>query len=128
MEKTARNSRQVVIKKATGEEEPFNVDKLKRSLRNAGAEEELIEEVAAGINSWITDGITTQKIYSRAFSLLRKKQKHVASRYKLKNAIMELGPTGYPFEHFIGKILKMQGFSVEVGQVTEGQCISLKVP
>lgn len=127
MEKKEKNHQPVIIKKATGEKEPFNVDKLKRSMRNAGAEEELIEEVAGDISSWITDGITTQKIYSRAFYLLRKKQKDAASRYKLKSAIMELGPTGYPFEHFVGKIMERQGFSTQVGQVINGRCVTHEV-
>lgn len=118
---------QIPIKKANGEVEPFDVEKLKQSLQNAGAGEELIKEVAEEITSWIYDGITTQKIYGRAFSLLRKKKKHVASRYKLKKAIMELGPTGYPFEHFIGKIMEIQGYSAEVGQLVEGFCVSHEV-
>ncbi|HDR52989.1 MAG TPA: ATP-binding protein [Mariniphaga anaerophila] len=117
----------ILIRKASGEEEPFRMNKLKQSLRNAGAEEEVIEQVASDIESWITDGITTQKIYGRAFSLLRKKKKYAASRYKLKKAIMELGPTGYPFEHFIGKVLEVQGFKTEVGQVVNGKCVTHEV-
>ncbi|WP_372932580.1 restriction endonuclease [Mariniphaga sediminis] len=117
----------LLIKKASGEEEPFRVEKLKESLRRAGAGEETIDQVTDDIGSWIYDGITTQKIYSRAFALLRKKKKHVASRYKLKKAIMELGPTGYPFEHFIGKILELQGYSTKVGQIVEGLCITHEV-
>lgn len=127
MEKLEKNNQPVIIKKATGETERFSTEKLKRSLRNAGAEEDLIDEVAADINSWITDGVTTQRIYSRAFFLLRKKQKDAASRYKLKSAIMELGPTGYPFEHFIGKIMELQGFSTQVGQVIDGHCVTHEV-
>lgn len=115
------------IKKASGEEEPFRVNKLKQSLRNAGAEEEVIEKIAEDISSWIYDGISTQKIYSRAFSLLKKKKYYAASRYKLKKAIMELGPTGFPFEHFIGKILEVQGFETEVGQVLNGKCVTHEV-
>jgi transcriptional regulator NrdR family protein len=103
MKKEENNNKSILVKKASGEEEPFKVEKLKESMRNAGAEEEVIEQVADDIGSWIYDGITTQKIYGRAFSLLRKKTKYVASRYKLKKAIMELGPTGYPFEHLSGK-------------------------
>lgn len=117
----------VTIKKASGEEEPFSVNKLKQSLRNAGAEEEIIEQVAEDVNSWIYDGVTTAKIYGRAFSLLRKKKNYTASRYKLKKAIMELGPTGFPFEHFIGKILEVQGFKTEVGQVVNGKCVTHEV-
>ena len=37
---------------------------------------------------------------------------------------MELGPTGYPFETFIGKIFEKQGYEVEVGQTIEGYCVS----
>ncbi|WP_372947189.1 ATP cone domain-containing protein [Mariniphaga sp.] len=117
----------VTIKKASGEEEPFSVNKLKQSLRNAGADEEIIEQVAEDVNSWIYDGVTTAKIYGRAFSLLRKKKSYTASRYKLKKAIMELGPTGFPFEHFIGKILEVQGFKTEVGQVVNGKCVTHEV-
>jgi sensor histidine kinase YesM len=31
-----------------------------------------------------------------------------------------MGPTGYPFEYFIGELFKRQGFSVEVGPIVEG--------
>lgn len=117
----------IIIKKATGEEEPFSVNKLKKSLRNAGADEEIIIEVAHDIQNWIFNGVTTKKIYERAFFLLRKKETHVASRYKLKKAIMELGPTGYPFEHFMGKIMETQGYSTEVGQTVQGFCVSHEV-
>src|SRR5690554_5247763 len=121
-EKNKKKLTTIVIKKASGEEEPFEVRKLKDSMRRAGAEEEIIGQIADDISNWIYEGITTQKIYARAFSLLRKKKKNAASRYKLKKAIMELGPTGFPFEHFIGKILEVLGFETEVGQVLNGKC------
>ena len=31
---------------------------------------------------------------------------------ELKNALRELGPTGYPFERFVGELLKYQGYQV----------------
>lgn len=127
MKKENFNNNGVTIKKASGEEEAFKVEKLKESLRKAGAEERIIEQVTGEINSWIYDGISTQKIYSRAFSLLRRQKKYLASRYKLKKAIMELGPTGFPFEHFMGKILENQGYSTEIGQIIEGRCVSHEV-
>lgn len=127
MEEKKQNEQTVFIKKASGEKEPFDVRKLKNSMRRAGAEEEIIEQVAEDISSWIYDGITTQKIYGRAFSLLKKKKSYAASRYKLKKAIMELGPTGFPFEHFIGKILEVLGFETEVGQILNGKCVTHEV-
>jgi hypothetical protein len=127
MEEKKQNEQTVFIKKASGEKEPFDIEKLKGSMRRAGAEEEVIEQVAGDISSWIYDGISTQKIYSRAFSLLKKKKYYAASRYKLKKAIMELGPTGFPFEYFIGKVFEEQGFETEVGQVLNGKCVTHEV-
>jgi len=127
MEEKKQNEQTVFIKKASGEKEPFDVRKLKNSMRRAGAEEEIIEQVAEDISSWIYDGVTTQKIYARAFSLLKKKKYYAASRYKLKKAIMELGPTGYPFEHLIGKVFEARGFKTEIGQVVNGNCITHEV-
>ncbi|MFW5756738.1 MAG: ATP-binding protein [Tangfeifania sp.] len=117
-------SNQPIIRKASGETEPFSQQKLEASLKRAGAGEETIAEIAGDIKSWLTDGESTKNIYTRAFRLLRQKRSSLAARYKLKRAIMELGPSGYPFEHFIGQIMKNQGFEVLTGQVVEGHCIT----
>jgi len=114
----------VWVKKASGEQQPFEKSKLERSLQNAGADNEIVHEIVSDIESWITPGITTKKIYSRAFQLLNQKKTFAAIYYKLKQAIMELGPTGYPFEIFIGKIFEKRGYKVQVGQVLEGFCIA----
>ncbi|MDP2889962.1 MAG: restriction endonuclease [Bacteroidota bacterium] len=114
----------ILVRKASGVEEPFEKYKLERSLRNAGADDGLVQEIAKNIGEWITSGLTTKKIYSRAFSLLRKKETGVAIRYKLKQAIMELGPSGYPFEDFIGHLFDKQGYEVKVGQILEGHCVT----
>lgn len=118
----------ILIKKSSGEKEPFSVNKLINSLRKAGADEKIIMHVAVDIQSWIYDGVTTQKIYNRAFALLKKKKSHrVASHYKLKEALMELGPTGFPFEHFISKVMETMGYSTQVGQVIQGHCVTHEV-
>ncbi|MBN2480301.1 MAG: restriction endonuclease [Bacteroidales bacterium] len=114
----------IFVKKASGEEEPFAVDKLKNSLRNAGADNKIIEKIVADIEEWIYAGATTRKIYSRAFAILHRERTIAAIRYKLKQAIMELGPTGYPFEHFIGRLFEKQGFNVEVGVTVAGNCVT----
>ena len=117
----------VLIERASGEKEPFDKEKLKRSLLNAGAENKLINEIISNIEEWIYDGITTKKIYSRAFSILRKRKTIAALKYRIKQAMLELGPTGYPFENFIGEVFKKQGFEILVGAETEGKCITHEV-
>ena len=114
----------ILVTKASGEKEALSTDKLRGSLQRAGAGRDIIDEIVADLMTWAYDGITTKKIYTRAFSLLRRKKGGPALRYKLKKAIMELGPTGYPFEHFVGIIFKRQGYSVEVGQILEGNCVT----
>jgi Holliday junction resolvase-like predicted endonuclease len=121
------NDKNILVRKASGDEEPFSAEKLKSSLRNAGADEDIVEDVTMDILQWIYEGVTTRKIYSRAFSLLQQKKNHLAARYKLKKAILELGPTGYPFEHFVGKILEYKGYSTLVGQIIKGCCVSHEV-
>jgi hypothetical protein len=114
----------ILIRKASGEEQQFEKWKLERSLRNAGADEDLISEIVQNIERWISNKLTTKDIYKRAFSILRKKKSGAANRYRLKQAIAELGPTGYPFENFIGHLFEKQGYKVEVGQVIEGVCVT----
>ena len=100
--------------------QPFSPAKLESSLRRVGAGKELIDDIVKNLQSWVTEGMTTSRIYARAFTLLRKKQRSIAARYSLKKAIMDLGPSGYPFEHFVGQVFKYQGFDVLVGKEVEG--------
>ncbi len=116
-----------LVKKASGEFEPFSKAKLEESLKRSGATDEAINDVVEEIIGWLEDGITTKKIYTKAFGLLQKKKRSTAARYSLKKALMELGPTGYPFEHFVGQIFEHQGFNVEVGQIIQGQCVKHEV-
>ncbi|MCX6308489.1 MAG: restriction endonuclease [Bacteroidia bacterium] len=120
-------SKKTMIRKVSGEMEPFSRNKLSSSLHRSGADDETVQSVLADVEAWIYDGITSKKIYDRAFALLRKKQLGIAARYKLKNAMMEMGPTGYPFEFFVGQVFKLQGFHVEVGQVLQGHCVTHEV-
>lgn len=117
----------VLIQKASGETEAFSVQKLRNSLYNSGAGQNETDQITDEITNWIYNGITTGEIYSRAYNLLQQKRNHLASKYKLKKAIMELGPTGFPFEHFIAKIFEIKGFSVETGHIMEGHCVTHEI-
>lgn len=115
------------ILKASGERALYSKEKLQRSLLNAGANQTLVLSIVEQIGEELYEGITTKKIYQRAFELLKRGSKPCAARYKLKKAIMELGPSGYPFERFIGEIMKYQGYAIEVGVNIKGHCISHEV-
>jgi len=74
--------------------------------------------------SELHDGMTTKQIYTQAFSHLKSEDRPSAGRYHLRTALMELGPSGHPFEQFVGKLLEAEGFSTEVAIVARGRCIS----
>lgn len=116
-----------LIKKSSGEKQHYSVDKLRKSLRLSGASDEIISNIILEVEKELSSGISTRSIFKKAFRLLRQKQHSIAARYSLKNAIMELGPTGYPFEKFIGEIFKAQGFKVNTGVILQGQCVSHEV-
>lgn len=115
------------IIKASGEREEFSAEKLATSLRGAGATLPLIHEIIAHVESELGDDIKTSDIYEHAFMLLRRNRPPVAARYSLRQAIMQLGPSGFPFERFVGEILKKQGYSVKVGGILPGFCIDHEV-
>ena len=124
MEKDLSN---IEITKKSGERAVFSIEKLKRSLRKSGADEDLVEKIANNVFKELYPGITTKEIYNRAFSLLKDRESIFASRYKLKKAIYELGPTGFPFEKFIAALLFYSGYKVEVGQILQGECVTHEV-
>jgi hypothetical protein len=117
----------ITVTKASGETEPYDESKLRRSLANAGADEQVIDQIADTIRDMLVEGISTRKLYKEAFRLLKKQSDRYAGRYKLKEALLELGPTGYPFEKFIAELLNRLGYSTEVGQVIEGNCVSHEI-
>ncbi len=119
--------KQLLITKASGEKVPFSVEKLRISLHRSGATDEQAERIITELTEKLYQGITTKKIYHIAFRLLKEPSRHSAAKYHLRRAIMELGPSGYPFEKFIGEILRLQGFSVLVGQIVRGHCVDHEV-
>lgn len=116
-----------MIVKASGERQAFSEAKLRRSLKRVRASREATETIVTEVKRKLKDGMTTSEIYKLAFSLLKKSHRPTASRYHLRRALMELGPTGHPFEHFIGELLKAEGYAVEVGVTVKGMCVSHEI-
>jgi len=120
-------SKNIFITKASGEQAVYDPEKLRRSLRRAGAGEEEMDSIVKEIGQRLYPGITTKEIYRRAFSMLRRASAYLAAKYKLKKALQELGPSGYPFEKYVGEILKHEGYQTKVGQIVQGHCVQHEV-
>lgn len=116
-----------VIEKADGSHETFDPERLVRSLERAGAGEHSARRIARLITDSVAPGSSSKEIYTRAFSLLRREARPVAARYALRRALLELGPTGHPFEDFISHLFRAEGWQVETRKSVRGKCISHEV-
>jgi hypothetical protein len=108
--------------KADGSVEFFKVEKLRRSLRRAGATVNEISDIVDQVTVTLHDGIRTQEIYRRAFELLRSSDSPVAARYSLRRALFNLGPTGFPFETFLARLFEAGGYHTKTGITLRGKC------
>jgi len=117
----------VYVKKRNGDKVLFDEQKLIRALKNSGAKPLEIEEALHRVHSILHDGITTHRIYQEAYRSLKKRSRHSAGRYRLKKAMMELGPSGYPFEKFMGKLFEGIGYRTQVGIIVKGACVQHEV-
>lgn len=117
----------IFITKAGGQKELFNEEKLRSSLKRSGATDEAIEDCLAHIEPQLHEGMTTTEIYKHAFDFLHKWKQPVALRYSIRRAVMELGPTGFPFEQFVAEYFKDQGFETLTDQQVLGACVPHEV-
>jgi len=115
--------REIRIRKADGEEEVFDPEKLLRSLVRAGASPRAQKYVVDHVVAELKDGATTSDIYRHAFDILSKQEEQpVAARYSLKRAVFDLGPSGFPLERFFAAVLRAEGWSTQVGVEMVGKC------
>jgi len=115
------------VKKSSGDIVDFSTEKLELSLFRAGASPELIEHIIQKIKHDYVEGITTANIHNKAFHMLRNASYEYAAKYKMKQAILELGTSGYPFEAYISFLLQYQGLTTQVGLIMEGDCVKHEV-
>jgi len=118
----------ISVIKANKTKEPFSEEKVIQSIKRARIPEPVQQETLLHVKSKIYDGITTNEIYQHILEFLDTSvHPYSKSRYSLKESIMMLGPTGYPFEDFIAKLLEAQGYQTKVRQILSGKCVSHEI-
>lgn len=118
---------QVNITKNSGDLEQFSIKKLRESLMNCGVKNDEIDNIVQIIKPQIYEGISSEEIHKKVFPLLKKYNRVYASKYNLKRAILDLGPTGYPFERLVGALLKEKGFQTKVSVILNGECVTHEI-
>ena len=118
---------EIIIVKANGKHESFDPEKLRFSLLHSGANEEETENVLSHLLPELKSGMSTHDIYRHAFGILAGISQPAARSYSLRRAVMDLGPSGFPFEDFVAEILRAQGFQCVTRQTVIGGCVPHEV-
>jgi len=119
--------REVRITKGNGNRELFDEGKLRQSLLRARATILVTDAIVETITKEIRSGMTTEDIYRRAMQLLNEKQHPAALTYSIRRSVLNLGPTGFPFEVYVAELLAAQGYKTRTGQMLKGHCIEHEV-
>jgi hypothetical protein len=117
----------IEVRKSDGQREPYSPDKLLLSLRRAGATPEVAKEVVADVEPRLRDGLSTGRLYRMARKALQKRSRPSAITYSLKRALLELGPSGFPFEQFCGRLFEALGYTVEYNRFLPGRCVQHEI-
>jgi hypothetical protein len=114
-----------LITKASGIQQEFDPEKVRTSLKRAGASDDITEQIIQEIER--IKPKTTHEIYKIAIALLNKTNRPTAARYNLKQALIELGPAGFPFEQFVAELFKRLGYTIATDQHITGACVEHEV-
>ncbi len=119
--------KEIFIIKEDGSREKFSPLKVKNALKRSGMSPKECEVALKLLRPRLQDGMTTKKIYSLVYGIIRELRPEVTHRYNLKRALLLLGPAGYFFEDFAGRLFAALGYGVAVRQVPTGKCITHEV-
>lgn len=118
----------MLILKADGTFEEFSEKKLLASIKRAGIAEDMRTQVLMHVKSKLYENIPTSEIYHHIVEFLgASREPFTKSRYSMKQALMDLGPTGYPFEDYLARLLQEMGYSTQTRVILQGKCISHEI-
>lgn len=117
-----------LVTKIDGTQEPYNEEKIRSSATRVGVPDVLQTEMLENIRDRLYDGIKTSEIFQMIKEFLRHSDSpYLAMKYNLKDALAELGPSGFPFEKYISMLLGEVGYHTQLNQTIMGKCIAHEI-
>ncbi len=115
------------IKKEDNEIKEFDIEKFRRSITRPGTSPALIKDLVKYVQENKSQFKTEDDIFRYTFELLKQTEPQAAIRYNLKRSLLELGPTGFPFEQFVAEIFRAQGYQAQTNQIVKGWCVDHEI-
>jgi Holliday junction resolvase-like predicted endonuclease len=117
-----------MVIKIDGTKEVYDEEKIRQSASRVGVPKELQEEMLQSIRDRLFDGIHTNEIFAMIKEYLRSSDTpYLALKYNLKDALSQLGPSGYPFEKYVALLLSDIGYHTQTNQILMGRCVPHEV-
>lgn len=118
----------ITITKASGDVEHFDESKIIRSLATSGLPDSSVSDAIKYLTSHLQKDTTTEEIHNKVSEYLKENAPiNSYYNYGLKRAIMELGPSGHPFETVVGDVLSYYGYKTEVSVIVLGKCVTHEI-
>lgn len=110
--------------KKSGEKEPYDEEKVRHSMNRVGVPDNLKPEVLQHIKEKFENNeMTTDEVFHHIMEFLEPRDRKSSLRLNLREAIFELGPTGFPFEQYLGQIFEAMGYKVTSNNIMNGDCV-----
>ncbi|MDP2951248.1 MAG: restriction endonuclease, partial [bacterium] len=123
----ASKTKKFFVVNQQGQREPFSFQKVLQSAKRVGATQRMAQEIAQKIEKEVFEGMKTSAIFEKIKVFLIKEMPSASLKFSLKDAMRKLGPTGFPFEKFIGKVLEKNGYKVKLNQIVKGKCLEYEI-
>lgn len=118
----------VRIVKSTGERVEYRPEKIRDTLRRAGANPETLDRVMLRVGARVKDGMATRHLLAIVRKELRKENRSVSHRYNLRKGLLRLGPAGFKFEQYVASILTAYQYEARVPEKEiAGLCVNHEV-
>ena len=119
---------EMFVVKKSGEREAYDKNKVIRSMNRVGVPDSLQPEVLEHIQTKFHDGeISTDEIFKHVLEFLEPRDRKSSLRFNLREAIFQLGPTGFPFEQYLAKIFRTMKYHVTTDNIMNGDCVRHEV-
>lgn len=116
----------VEVTKWDGRREPFQREKVERTLLRLGAPPRLAERLSRKIEDEAYEGIPTKEVLDRVYQALEEYKPAVALRKDLRTALGEMR-SAPDFEEYVRIVLRAQGYRVHPNRIIQGLCVTHEV-
>lgn len=119
---------QFVVIKKSGDKEGYDEEKVRRTMNRVGVPDELKPEILAHIKEKFQNGeMSTDDLFHHVMEYLEPRDRKSSLRLNLRQAIFELGPTGFPFEQYLAQIFRSMGYTVATDVIMNGDCVKHEI-